>query len=142
MKERVKGLLQKINFIETDMELQKQILFSIPSDQKDEMKKVMDVIASQKQQINELRQAIKEIDEDEYNRIITLEEATAKFRKLSQDKKFVKVHTLNEDGQCSVTLNDGTKIDCLVAAKDDEGNWTVLTIDAETREYPGGLIRE
>ncbi|MCG8634138.1 MAG: DUF4988 domain-containing protein [Desulfobacterales bacterium] len=142
MKERVKGLLQKINFIETDMELQKQILFSIPSDQKDEMKKVMDVIASQKQQINELRQAIKEIDEDEYNRIITLEEATAKFRKLSQDKKFVKVHTLNEDGQCSVTLNDGTKIDCLVAAKDEEGNWTVLTIDAETREYPGGLIRE
>jgi septal ring factor EnvC (AmiA/AmiB activator) len=142
MKERVKGLLQKINFIETDMELQKQILFSIPSDQKDEMKKVMDVIASQKQQINELRLAIKEIDEDEYNRIISLEEATAKFRKLSQDKKFVKVHTLNEEGQCAVTLNDGTKIDCLVAAKDEEGNWTVLTIDAETREYPGGLIQE
>jgi Fe2+ transport system protein B len=142
MKERVKGLLQKINFIDTDMELQKQILFSIPPDQKDEIKKVLDVIASQKQQINELRQAIKEIDEDEYNRIITMEEATAKFRKLSQDKKFVKVHTLNEEGQCSVTLNDGTKIDCLVAAKDDEGNWTVLTIDAETREYPGGLIQE
>ncbi len=142
MKERVKGLLQKINFIETDMELQKQILFSIPPDQKDEIKKVLDMIASQKQQINELRQAIKEIDEDEYNRIITMEEATAKFRKLSQDKKFVKVHTLNEEGQCSVTLNDGTKIDCLVAAKDDEGNWTVLTIDAETREYPGGLIQE
>ncbi len=142
MIERVKGLLQKINFIEADMELQKQILFSIPSDQKDEIKKVLDMIASQKQQINELRQQIKAIDEDEYNRIIAMEEATAKFRKLSQDKKFVKVHTLNEDGQCSVTLNDGTKIDCLVAAKDEEGNWTVLTIDAETREYPGGLIQE
>ncbi len=142
MKEHVKGLLQKINFIETDMELQKQILFSIPSDQKDEIKKVLDMIASQKQQINELRGKIKEIDEDEYNRIITMEEATTKFRKLSQDKKFVKVHTLNEEGQCSVTLNDGTKIDCLVAAKDEEGNWTVLTIDAETREYPGGLIKE
>ncbi len=142
MKDKVRGLLQKINFVETDMELQKQILFSIPADQKDEMKKVLDMIASQKQQINDLRQEIKAVDEEEYNRIITLEQATEKFRQLSRDKKFVKVHTLNEEGQCFVTLNEGTRVDCLVAAKDDNENWTVLTIDGEVREYPGGLVQE
>jgi len=142
MKERVKGLLQKINFVETDMELQKQILFSIPSDQKGEMEKVMDVIASQKQQILDLRERIKEIDPEEYDRIITLEQGTEKFRQISKDKKFEKVHTLNEQGQCFVTMNDGTRVDCLVAAKDDTGNWTVLTLEGETLEYPGGLIRE
>lgn len=142
MKDKVKGLLQKINFVETDRELQKQILFSIPSDQKDEIKKVLEMIASQKQQINDLRQEIKAVDEDEYNRIITLEQATEKFRQLSRDKKFVKVHTLNEEGQCFVTLNEGTRVDCLVSAKDENHNWTVLTIDGDVREYPGGLVKE
>ncbi|HCY86577.1 MAG TPA: hypothetical protein DHV36_15695 [Desulfobacteraceae bacterium] len=141
MKDRVKGLLQKINFIETDMDLQKQILFSIPSDDKDEIKKVMNTIARQKGEIHELRKKIKEIDEDEYNRIITLEQATEKFRQLSRDKKFVQVHTLNEEGECFITLNEGSRIDCLVAAKDENGDWTVLTIDGETKEYPGGLVR-
>ena len=142
MKERVKGLLQKINFIQTDMEVQKQILFSIPSDQKDEMEKVMNVMASQKEQILDLRERIKEIDPEEYNRLIALEKATETFRELSKDKKFVMVNTLNETGECFVTLNDGTKMECLVTAKDDAGNWTVLTLDGETKEYPGGLIRE
>lgn len=142
MKERVKGLLQKINFIETDMELQKQILFSIPADQKVEMEKTMDVIASQKQQILDLRAMIKEIDPEEYNRIIALEEGTQKFKQLSKDKKFDTVNTLNEQGQCFITLNDGTRVDCLVAAKDDTGNWTVLTLGGEALEYPGGLIQE
>ncbi|MCG8615988.1 MAG: DUF4988 domain-containing protein [Desulfobacterales bacterium] len=142
MKDRVKGLLQKINFIETDMDLQKQILFSIPSDDKDEIKKVMSTIARQKGEIHELRQRIKEIDEDEYNRIITLEQATEKFRQLSRDKKFVQVNTLNDEGECFVTLNEGSRIDCLVAAKDENGDWTVLTIDGETKEYPGGLIQQ
>ncbi len=142
MKERVKGLLQKINFVETDMELQKQILFSIPSDQKGEMEKVMDVIASQKQQIKDLRKRIKEIDPEEYNQIIKIEQGTEKFKEVSKDKKFEKVQTLNEQGLCFITLNDGTRLDCLVAAKDDTGNWTVLTLDGETREYPGGLIQE
>lgn len=141
MKDRVKGLLQKINFIETDMELQKQILFSIPSDDKDEITKVMNTIARQKGEIHELRKQIKTIDEDEYNRIITLETATEKFRELSRDKRFVTVNTLNESGECFVTLAEGTRIDCLVAAKDEKGDWTILTIDGETKEYPGGLIR-
>lgn len=142
MKERVKGLLQQINFIETDIDLQKQILFSIPSDQKDEMEKVIKKISGQKQQIQDLRKMIQEIDPEEYNRIIAIEQATEKFRTLAAEKKFEKVHTLNEQGECFVTLNDGTRLDCLVAAKDDGGNWTVLTLEGETKEYPGGLIQE
>ena len=142
MKERVKGLLQKINFIETDMEVQKHILLSIPSDQREEMEKVMAVMASQKRQIQELRQRIREIDPEEHDRITAIEQATAHFRQLAKDKKFAQVQTLNEQGECFITLNDGTRMDCLVAAKDDAGNWTVLTLDGETKEYPGGLIRE
>lgn len=142
MKERVKGILQQINFIETDIDLQKQILFSIPSDQKDEMEKVLKKIAGQKQQIQDLRKMIQEIDPEEYNRIIAIEQATEKFRILAAEKKFEKVQTLNEEGECFITLNDGTRLDCLVAAKDDGGNWTVLTLEGETREYPGGLIQE
>lgn len=141
MSTEVKGLLQKINFIETDMELHKQILHSIPSDDKTEVEKVLTTISDQKKQIKALREKIKDIDEDEYNKIIAIELAAEKFQQISKDKKFVQVKTLNEQGECFVTLNDGTRLDCLVTAEEENGNWTILTIDGETREYPAGLIR-
>jgi hypothetical protein len=28
-----------------------------------------------------------------------------------------------------------------VAAREENGNWTVLTLDGETREYPGGFVK-
>lgn len=141
MKVKVKELLQKINFIETDMELQKQILVSIPSDQKAEMEKTIALIADQKKQINDLRQEIKAVDEDEYNRIIAMEKAAESFKKISKDKNYVLVNTLNESGECFITLNDGTRLDCLVAAQEENGNWTVLTFDGETKQYPKGLVK-
>jgi len=141
MSTKVKGLLQKINFIQTDMELHKQILFSIPSDNKAEMEKVVNTIAGHKKQISDLRGQIKEIDEDEYDKIIAIEQAADQFREISRDKKFVQVNTLNEDHNCFITLNDGTRLDCLVVAKEENGNWTVLTIKGETKEYPGSLIK-
>ncbi len=137
----VKGLLQKINFVEADMELHKQILFSIPSENKAEIETVVNKIADLKKQINSLRDQIKEIDEEEYNKIIAIEQAADKFRQISKDKKFVQVNTLNEDRQCFITFNDGTRLDCLVAAKEENGNWTVLTIEGKTKEYPGSLIQ-
>lgn len=141
MSSKVKGILQKINFIQTDMDLHRDILFSIPSDQKEEMEKVMVAMAEMKAQIEDLRQKIKEIDEDEYNRIIAIEAATQKFRTLSEGRKFAQVNTLNETGECFITLTEGTRIDCLVAAQEDNGNWIVLTLDGETREYPGGVVQ-
>ena len=141
MSANVKGLLQRINFIETDMEVHKQILFSIPSKNTAEMKKVVDTIADLKQQINDLRDQIKEMDEGEYDRIIAIEQAADRFRQISRDKKFVQVNTLNESGQCFITLNDGTRLECLVAAREENGNWTVLTLAGETKEYTGSLVR-
>ncbi len=142
MKDRVKGLLQQINFIETDVDLQKQILFSLPSDQKEEMENVLTKIAAHKKKIQDLRKIIQEIDPEEYNRIIAIEQATEQFKALAAEKNFETVRTLNDAGECFITLNDGTRLDCLVAAKDDAGTWTVLTLDGETKAYPGGLIRE
>ncbi|MBU8912138.1 MAG: hypothetical protein KOO65_12790 [Desulfobacterales bacterium] len=141
MSAKIKGILQKINFIETDMELHKQILVSVPADDKTEMETIISKIADQKQQINELRQQIKKIDEDEYNKIIAIERAADVFRQISKDKKFVEVNTLNESGVCFITFNDGTRLDCLVTAKEKNGNWTVLTLEGETKEYPGGFIQ-
>ena len=141
MSTEIKGLLQKINFIETDMDLHKQILFSIPSAEKKQIETIVSKIADQKQQIKRLRQQIKNADKDEYNRIIAIEKAAQIFRQIAKDKKFVLVNTLNESGVCFITLNDGTRLDCLVKAKEENGNWTVLTLEGETKEYPKGLIQ-
>ncbi len=138
---KIKELLQRINFIEADMDIQKQILVSIPSDHKKDMEAVIKKIADQKEQILNLRFEIKKTDEAEYNKIIAIEEAAGTFRRISQNKKFVQVNTLNESGTCFITLCDGTRMDCLVTAKEENGNWTVLTLDGETREFPGGLIQ-
>jgi hypothetical protein len=142
MKGKIKGLLQKINFIEIDMDLQRQILVSIPADNQTEIENVIQKIADQKQEINDLRQEIKRQDKDEYDRIIAIERAAETFRQISLDKKFVRVNTLNESGICFITLNDGTRLDCLVKAEEENGNWTVLTIEGETKEYPVGLVKQ
>jgi len=141
MTSTIKGLLQKINFIEADMELHKRILVSIPSDNRGEIEAVIQKIADQKQQIQDLRREIKKLDKTEYDKIITIEKAAETFRQLAKDKKYVDVNTLNESGDCFITFNDGTRLDCLVAAKQDNGNWTVLTLEGETKEYPGGLVK-
>lgn len=141
MSNNVKGFLQKINFVEADMDLHRQILVSIPSDNKAEIEKVIKKIADLKNQINDLRLEIKKADEGEYNKIIAIENAAETFRKISIDKKYVLVNTMNETGECFITFNDGTRLDCLVAAKEENGNWTVLTLDGETKEYPGGFVK-
>ena len=141
MSATVKGLLQKINFIETDMDLQKQILVSIPGSDTEEMEKVVEKIAGQKKEIRQLRDQIKEIDPDEYNKIIAIENGTREFQAMAAQRNFVQVNTLNDTGECFITMNDGTRIDCLVAAKDAEGTWIIMTLDGEVREYPGGLIQ-
>ena len=141
MSSRTKEILQKINFIEADMELHKQILVSIPSDNKAQMEEIIEKISDLKKQINDLRQEIKKTDKDEYDKIIAIERAAEIFRQISKDKKYVHVNTLNETGECFITFNDGTRLDCLVAAKEENGNWTVLTLEGETKEYPGGFVK-
>ena len=141
-KAKIKGLLQKINFIETDIELHKQILVSIPSADKKGMETVIKKIAELKNQINVLRLEIRKLDEDEYNKITAIERAAEAFRQTARNKKFVQVDTLNETGTCFISFIDGTSLDCLVKAKEENGNWTVLTLEGETKEYPGGFVKQ
>lgn len=141
MKEKVRALLSKINYIETDLNLQKQILHAIPSDRKDEMEAVVVKIAGMKQQILDLRREIQETDPEEYGRIVAMEQAAERFKTLAREKKFVQVRSTDDQGLCSVTLNDGTRLDCLVAAQDEKGNWTLLDLDGGIKEYPGGLVK-
>ncbi len=138
----VETLLKKISYIETDMELHKHILFSIPSDQKAEMEKVMQTIAEQKQQVRDLRREIKRLDPDAYDRILAIEKGTEMFRTMAQDKQFDRVDTPDDSGVCTITLSDGTDVDCLVAAREENGDWMILTRDGEVKQFPKGLVNQ
>lgn len=141
MHPQVETILKKISFIEMDMELHKQILFSIPSDQKDEMEKVMHTMAEKKQQIQDLRREIKRLDPSAHDHILAIEKGTQDFKAMARDKQFSRVDTPDETGACSITLNDGTCLDCLVAAKEENGNWMILTREGRVRQFPGGLVK-
>jgi hypothetical protein len=142
MHSHVENLLKKISFIETDMELHKHILFSIPSDQKAEMEKVMQTISEQKQQIQDLRREIKRLDPDAFDRIIAIEKGTEMFRTLAQDKQFERVDTPDDSNACKITLSDGTDVDCLVAAREKNGDWMILTRDGEVKQFPKGRVKQ
>jgi biotin-(acetyl-CoA carboxylase) ligase len=134
MGQKVQDILKKINYIEADMEIQKQILFSIPSADTDEMEKTLKIIADKKAMIADLREQIKAIDPEEFNRILVFEKASEQFRQLTTEKKFVEITTLNEEEQCSIQPKVGKIIDCIVKATDEAGNFTVITLDGEIVE--------
>lgn len=142
MSQKVKDLLQRINFIETDMELHKQILASIPSNDRAEIQKTIETIARLKHQTIELKQEIKAVDINEYQKIVKLEKAAETFKQIAGQKTFSEVNTLNESGKCQLDLKDGTTIECLVAAREENGDWTVLTIDGDTRSFAQSEIKE
>ncbi|MEX1298500.1 MAG: hypothetical protein AB1Z38_14950 [Desulfotignum sp.] len=131
----------KISYIETDMELHKQILVTIPSNQKADMEQVMQTIASQKQEIQDLRREIKRLDPTAYDRIIAIEKGTETFKTMAQDKRFDRVDTPDESGTCKITLIDGTDVDCLVAAREENGDWMVLTPEGEIKQFSHVLVK-
>ncbi len=133
-------ILRKINYIEADMNIQKQILFSIPSAEKQEIEKVLKVIAGQKKEIDRLREEMKTIAPDEYERILTFEKAAQKFKALAAEKQFKEITTFDGTMACTISLKDGTMVDCLVKARDDAGDWTALTLDGRTLTFPSGTI--
>ena len=134
MGQKVQDILKKINYIEADMDIQKQILFSIPSADTDEMEKTLKIIADKKAMIADLREQIKAIDPEEFNRILVFEKASDQFRQLTTEKKFVEITTLTEEEQCSIQPKEGKPIDCIVKATDEAGNFTVITLDGEIVE--------
>ncbi|MDZ7667386.1 MAG: hypothetical protein U5K27_19005 [Desulfotignum sp.] len=141
MHPHVENLLKKISYIETDMELHKQILVTIPSDRKDDLEQVMQTIAVKKQEIKDLRREIKRLDQGAYDRIVAIEKGTEQFKSMAQDRRFDRVDTPDESGACTITLIDGTDVDCLVAAREENGDWMILTREGEIKQFPRVLVK-
>lgn len=135
-------LLRKINFIEADIEIQKQILFSIPSDQKEDMEETIKVIAAKKEEISDLRQQIQQIDPEEYNRIIVFEKAITEFKKMASEKNFQHITSRNVNEECVLLLNDNSNVQCLIKACDEDGDWTVITPEGGVEHYSKTEVAE
>ena len=135
-------LLKKINYIEADIEIHKQILFSIPSDNRQEIEKILKVIAGKKEEINLLRQEIKEIDPEEDRWITVFENAVNDFKKIAADKKFQSIVSRNVNEPCSLSLTNKTELECLIKACDENGDWTIITLGGEIKYFEKDAVAE
>ncbi len=142
MNNNASNLLKKINYIEADIDIQKQILYSVSSTDKEEIEKILRVIAGKKDEIAELRNRIKVIDPDEYNRIKMFEKAVQDFRKLAAKTPFQSISSQNTDEPCILSLHNGSSINCLVKACDENGDWTIITFDGEIRQFKQSEVAE
>ncbi len=139
---KTEALLKKINYIEADVEIQKQILFSIPSNQKEEMKVTITLIAARKEEIEVLRQELRKHDPEEFARIVIFEKAVAEFKNIAQDTPFQAVINRNVDEECSLALQNGDRVECLIKACDHDGTWTIITIEGEIKQFPPAAVAE
>lgn len=135
-------LLKKINYIEVDVEIQKQILFSIPSEQTDEIEKTIKLIAEKTKEIEGLREQIKAIDPVEYERIMVFEKAINSFKELAATTEFESIVSREMGGECTLQLKDTAPIECLIKANDKNGDWTVITLDGEIKQYSKAQVSE
>jgi biotin-(acetyl-CoA carboxylase) ligase len=142
MNKKVQDILKRINFIEADIEIQKQILFSIPANDKPEMERIATKIAAQKQEISTLRREIEEIAPDEHQKIVLFENAVNTFRQIAEKRKmkYVQVKQIGED--CTLTLTEGIQTSCLVKACDEDGRWIIITMEGEMREFSPAEVGE
>lgn len=135
-------ILRKINYIEADVEIQRQVLFSIPSDQKEEMEKTIRIIAAKKEEIEKLRLEIKAIDPEEYQRIIVFEGAITEFKKMASERKFESIESKNDTGEFVLELKEGANPECLIKACDANGDWTIITMEGEIQNFPADAVAE
>ena len=133
--QKIQDLLKKINYIEAEVEIQKQILFSLPSDHKDEIKEVLEKIAEAKKQINQLREEIENISPGEFQKIINIENGLAQFREIAATKKFIAIENITVESACWIKCKDGKEYSCLIKASAENGDITVLTVDGEVLEF-------
>jgi len=135
-------LLKKINYIEADIEIHKQILFSIPSDNRQEIEKTIKTIAEKKEAIVRLRQEIKKIDPEEDKWITIFENAVNDFKKISSKKKFQFIASMNVDEKCSLLLADKSEIPCLIKACEENGDWTIITLEGKISHFKKDHVKE
>jgi hypothetical protein len=139
---KTQDLLKKINYIEADIEIQKQILFSTPSDQPTEMEKTVRIIAAKREEIEALRQQIRESDPEEFARILVFEKAIGEFKHLAATRQFSSIVGRNINEPCVLALNNDAAIECLIKACDADGNWTIITLEGEIRHFPQTAVAE
>ena len=142
MSKSTQDLLKKINYIEADIEIHKQILFSIPSDNRQEIENTLKVIAAKKEDINQLRDEIKKIDPEEYKWIVVFEKAVNDFKKIALEKKFQSIISRNVNENCSLLMADNSKIECLIKACDENGDWTIITLEGEIHYFEKEIVAE
>jgi len=141
-KPQVQDLLKRINYLEAEIELQKQILFSRPSQKKDEIEEALQTIADKKNEIIKLRDQIKEIDPQEYDQILLFEKAVEDFRELAAKRNYQSIVGRNVGEGCSLELTNGTTIECLIKACDQDSNWTIITMQGKIHNYPAADVAE
>jgi biotin-(acetyl-CoA carboxylase) ligase len=139
---KTQSLLKKINYIEADLDIQKQILFSIPSAKKKDIEKAIGLIAARKKEIDTLRQELRELDPDEYERILVFEVALDKFKRIAADSPFLSIVNRNINEECALALQNGEQLECLIKACDENGNWTVITLEGEIRQFLPAEVTE
>ena len=132
---KIQQILKKINYLEAEIDIQKQILFSIPSANTGEIESTLRVIAARKSDIENLRRQINDLDPEEFVRIVAFEEASARFMAIGAENTFTDLFYKQADQECTLRLADGTIIDCLVKARDEKGGWTSLTNDGEVLRF-------
>ncbi len=139
---RTEALLKKINYIEADVEIQKQILFSIPSAQKAVMEKTISQIAARKKEIEILRQELQKLDPAEYDRILKFEQAVTIFKKIAESNPFQSIINRNVHEECALALQNGDQVECLIKACDKTGNWTIITLEGEVKQFSATQVAE
>jgi len=115
---KTQDLLKKINYIEADIEIQIQILFSTPSEDTAEMEKTITIIAAKKAEIETLRQQIRELDPEEFDRILVFEKAINEFKALAKTRQFTSIIGKSINEICQLAMKEGEPIECLIKACD------------------------
>ena len=138
----VQDILKKINYIEADIEIHKQILFAIPSAESEAMESTIRQIADKKAEIEVLRGEIQALDPAEYQRILDLEGVIGEFKALAAAKGFTSIIGRNVNESCTLQLKDQPPIECLVKACDSSGSWTIITLDSKLRHFGPEMVDE
>jgi biotin-(acetyl-CoA carboxylase) ligase len=142
MSHTTRNLLKKINYIEADIEIHKQILFSIPSDKRDEIENTLQIIADKKEEITQLRGEIQKIDPEEFKQILVFEKAINDFKKIAAKKNFQSIVSKNSAEQCTLILTNKTEIECLIKACDESGDWTIITLVGDINSFAKDDVSE
>ena len=140
--QKIQHILKKINYLEAEIEIQKQILFSIPSANKGEIEDTIRIIAARKSDIEKLHQQINDENPEEFARIIAFEQASARFMAIGAENIFISIFHKQIGQECDLRLVDGTIVDCLVKACDEKGGWTLLTAEGEVLQFPREQVLE